>query len=260
MGYSKSMEFINYPSKNFDDRPPEVSPLFLILHGTEVNLKDSLRILTDTKSSYPVSCHYMIDEQGRVYAMVHESKRAWHAGKSRWSTHQGLNAPSIGIELVNIPGTSFPLEQMTSLISLCQNILRRYPIKPHHVLAHSDISLGRKEDPGPLLNWKILAEKGIGLHPLIPSSQSLDSSLKCVIKPDEIDFSCSSSTMLKAQQFLSHIGYAIETTGQGDILTYHALKAFQMKFRSSNINGHPDEETLGLLKKYCHFITFSEAH
>ena len=48
----------------------------------------------------------LIDEDGTVYAMVPEARRAWHAGISYWAGARDINARSIGIELVN-PGHEF---------------------------------------------------------------------------------------------------------------------------------------------------------
>src|SRR3546814_4974931 len=53
-----------------------------------------------------VSAHYVLDEDGTVYRLVEEGKRAWHAGVSYWRGIRDVNARSIGIELVN-PGHEF---------------------------------------------------------------------------------------------------------------------------------------------------------
>ncbi len=53
-----------------------------------------------------VSCHYLINEGGKVFKLVAEKFIAWHAGKSRWKNFKSLNKFSIGIELVN-PGHEF---------------------------------------------------------------------------------------------------------------------------------------------------------
>src|SRR5688572_3641548 len=73
-----------------------------------------------------VSCHYLIEEDGRVLRMVPEGKRAWHAGKSYWREMHDVNSASIGIEMVN-PGHAFgyrpfTAQQMESLLPLLSGI------------------------------------------------------------------------------------------------------------------------------------------
>ena len=108
-----------------------------------------------------VSAHYLVDEDGRVVALVDESRRAWHAGASAWQGRTRLNDCSIGIELVN-PGhewgyRAFADAQYAACIELCGAILARWPIPPRRVLGHSDIAPERKQDPGELFDWPRLA-------------------------------------------------------------------------------------------------------
>src|SRR3546814_17201741 len=65
-----------------------------------------------------VSAHYVVDEDGTVYRLVAEERRAWHAGVSAWRGARDVNSRSIGIELVN-PGHErgyrpFPEPQMAA--------------------------------------------------------------------------------------------------------------------------------------------------
>ena len=60
---------------------------------------ESIKRLKDPKSK--VSCHYLINRDGKIIMMVPENKIAWHAGKSKWKNFVNLNKNSIGIELVN---------------------------------------------------------------------------------------------------------------------------------------------------------------
>ena len=73
---------------------------FLILHFTDEDFASSLRILTQQK----VSSHYLVSDETppRIYRLVDENRRAWHAGLSSWKNSAGLNASSIGIEIVNL--------------------------------------------------------------------------------------------------------------------------------------------------------------
>jgi len=85
--------------------------------------------------------------------MVNDKYVAWHAGKSKWKKDKNLNNCSIGIELINNGNEAFPNKQIISLIKLLKKIITKYEIKINNVLGHSDISPGRKFDPGPLFPW-----------------------------------------------------------------------------------------------------------
>ena len=58
--------------------------LFLILHYTQENLEDSIRILTQQQ----VSSHYLLSDESppRIHRLVSEDRRAWHAGPRRHKT------------------------------------------------------------------------------------------------------------------------------------------------------------------------------
>lgn len=151
-------------SPNFNDRPDDIVR-YLILHYTGMpTAKAALDKMTSIEGK--VSAHYMLDEDGNIYNLVDESKRAWHAGVSQWGEETNLNDRSIGIEIVN-PGHEFGYRPFTekqyqALIPLCQGIIARHRIKPNHVLAHSDVAPDRKEDPGEFFDWERLAKAGIG--------------------------------------------------------------------------------------------------
>ena len=80
----------------------------------------------------------------RIFKLVEEDKRAWHAGKSAWRDITDINSASIGIELVN-PGhqfgyRAFPKTQINALKTLLLDIMQRHKLPPHAVLAHADIA------------------------------------------------------------------------------------------------------------------------
>ncbi|GLR66453.1 N-acetyl-anhydromuranmyl-L-alanine amidase [Acidocella aquatica] len=153
------------PSPNFDERPGGVA--FLVLHYTGMQTAEAaIARLRDPVAK--VSAHYVVDEDGAVYALVAEEKRAWHAGVSFWRGVSMLNDASIGIEIVN-PGhafgyVAFPARQMAAVTALCLEVLGRWPaIVARNVVGHSDIAPDRKWDPGELFDWRGLAAAGVGL-------------------------------------------------------------------------------------------------
>jgi len=210
---------IERPSPNHDARPQGSAIDILVLHYTGMKTADAaLARLCDPAAR--VSAHYTIDRDGEIYAHVPETRRAWHAGVSYWAGERDVNARSIGIELVN-PGhefgyVPFPEEQMAALIDLSGDILKRHPIPPHRVLAHSDVAPSRKSDPGELFSWAQLADFGIGLWPHdggMALGQPLESALAA-------------------------FGY-----GVGDAPLEAIVTAFQRHFRPSRVDGVADAET-----------------
>jgi N-acetylmuramoyl-L-alanine amidase len=159
---------IEAPSPNQDDRPEGTPIDMLVLHYTGMRTgAEALARLRDPAAG--VSAHYLVEEDGRVFRLVPEARRAAHAGVSYWRGHVGLNARSIGVEIVH-PGHAwgyrpFPALQMAAVCDLCLDILDRHPIPPRNVVAHSDIAPDRKQDPGELFDWEGLARNGVGLWP-----------------------------------------------------------------------------------------------
>lgn len=211
---------IERPSPNHNARPSGRATDMLLLHYTGMpSAEDALNRLCDPEAE--VSAHYLIDEDGTLYRLVDEARRAWHAGVSCWAGERDINGCSIGIELVN-PGHEFgyrpfPPVQMAALSGLCRDILDRHPIPPWRVLGHSDVAPARKQDPGELFDWQALAAEGIGLS------------------PPEHDLPAGDDPPEAA---LARFGYDVAGAGLAAAVT-----AFQRHWRQNRVNGVFDADS-----------------
>ena len=157
------------PSPNHEARPDGAVIDALVLHYTGMRSgQEAIARLCDPAAK--VSAHYVVEEDGAVFRLVAEARRAAHAGISFWRGSSALNGNSIGIEIVN-PGHEwgyrpFPALQMAAVCDLCLEIMVRHPIDQRNVVAHSDIAPDRKQDPGELFDWQGLAANGVGLWPV----------------------------------------------------------------------------------------------
>ena len=105
-----------------------------------------------------VSAHCLIERDGNMVQFVSFLDRAWHAGDSNWHGEQGCNDFSVGIELEGTDDLSYTDQQYLALNRLISSLLARYPgIDAESVCGHSDISPGRKTDPGPAFDWQKLS-------------------------------------------------------------------------------------------------------
>jgi N-acetyl-anhydromuramyl-L-alanine amidase AmpD len=124
------------------------------------SVKRCIQILKD----YNVSSHYIIDRNGKIYYLVPEDKKAWHAGVSKMpfpDKRTGVNDFSIGIELLGNEEIPFEDKQYKSLNFLLSDIKRRHQIKS--IVGHQDIAtqelvdLGLRKDakwdPGKQFDW-----------------------------------------------------------------------------------------------------------
>src|SRR5690606_12173731 len=143
------------PSPNHDER----RAVAIVIHATEQrSVAESLLTLSAGNSGGPVSAHYLVGEDGTIYQLVEESRRAWHAGGGRWGTITDLNSASIGIELDNDGAEPFPPAQIEALLRLLEDLCTRLGIPRHAVIAHADLAPTRKRDPGIHFPWRRLAE------------------------------------------------------------------------------------------------------
>ncbi|RYY33924.1 MAG: N-acetylmuramoyl-L-alanine amidase, partial [Sphingomonadales bacterium] len=158
------LPIIDAPSPNFNDRRLPVS--MIVLHYTGmVSGEAALERLRDPAAE--VSAHYLVEEDGRIFRLVDEDKRAWHAGRAHWRGITDVNSASVGIEIVN-PGhehgyRNFTEAQMSAVIPLVAEIKERHGITRGNVVGHSDVAPARKEDPGELFNWHALARLRLAL-------------------------------------------------------------------------------------------------
>ena len=231
-----------WSSPNSGHRPPGVAIDHLVLHYTGMRSEEGARDwLCDPRSQ--VSSHYVVFEDGRVFQLVDESRRAWHAGRSFWRGVTDINSRSIGIEIAN-PGHEFgyrpfPERQIEAVIGLCRSIFARHFIPPHQVVAHSDIAPDRKEDPGELFPWEWCAAFAIGLW--VPPAP-LDHG-------QAVTFGDEGQKVMEFQQLLGTIGYDTPLSGQFDQRTETVLRAFQRHWRPALVDGRADLSTLDTMAR-----------
>ncbi len=233
MTLDADLTLIDAPSPNSDARrgPPDM----LVLHYTGMQTGEAaLARLCDPEAK--VSAHYLIEEAGRIFTLVPEERRAWHAGVSFWKGETDINAVSIGIELVN-PGHEFgyrpfPEAQIVALIALMGDIRGRWTIPDRRIVGHSDVAPARKQDPGELFPWKDLARAGHGLW----------------VEPDPapgpvLDLGDSGPGVFALQAGLHRLGYAPLPSGTYDDETRTLVTAFQRHWRPSCVDGRADGDT-----------------
>lgn len=238
---------------------------YLVIHATSENFEESLRLLS-TRNQNPVSAHYLIPYLSdpsydrdllRIYRLVNEDRRAWHAGVSQWGEEISLNDRSIGIEVVNnfkcndletftneeimigleCSFPSYPQSQIDILVALITEILRRHPeINPVDIVAHSDIAPNRKSDPGPKFPWKQLYDRGIGAW------YDADTVSRHLRKLEH-----QTPSIPKLQCALAIYGYPIDISGVHDLQSQFAFRAFQLHYRPADFSGAIDAETVAIL-------------
>ncbi|MEX2497004.1 MAG: N-acetylmuramoyl-L-alanine amidase [Woeseia sp.] len=278
---------VRVASDNFNSRVSVV-----VIHHTTENFAVSLQTLTE-RSGYPVSSHYLIPEPDdptynkrklRVYELVPETYRAWHAGESYWGGRTSLNDQSIGIELVNrtwchrsttdagdgivaasgtVPGEidesttipdavpasicfypDFADSQIRLLAGLLEDILRRHP------------SIKPTQIVG---HSDIAPERKIDPGPRFPWQRLYRLGFGAWYDDDTViryweRFRLQPLPLRNVQRALKAYGYGIEESGELDVRTRNVLRAFQMHFRPSQAYGRLTTETVAtlfaLIEKY----------
>ena len=196
---------IAHPSPNFGPRRDGLTPHLVVIHFTGMaGLDEALDRLCAPE--HQVSAHYLVARDGRLFQLVDEEHRAWHAGHGTWGGLGDVNSRSIGIELDNAGAMPFSAPLMDRLEALLADILDRRQIPPQGVIAHQDFAPTRKWDPGPRFDWQRLARAGLAVWPQPPRTAE---------EPDEAGF------LAAVERF----GYPIEAGLDA------VLAAFRARFR-----------------------------
>lgn len=227
------MNLIEAPSPNFD--PRTAPPSMIVLHYTGMKTgEEALARLRDPEAK--VSAHYLVEEDGRVFRLAPEERRAWHAGVSFWRGRRNVNGDSIGIEIVN-PGhewgyRAFPDAQVAAVIELLADIRTRWSIEDRDIVGHADVAPTRKEDPGELFPWKRLAEAGHGLWAEAPAAPG-----------EPIGEGEEGAAVFALQAGFTRLGYDLPPSGRFDADTGAVVRAFQRHWRPDRVDGVADGET-----------------
>ncbi len=219
------MTVIPQASPNFGPRRNGGRPELIVIHHTAMlTAEAAVARLSDPAAE--VSAHYVVAEDGRIWQLVDEAMRAWHAGHGSWQGRDDVNSRSIGIELANAGPLAafppFPEPQMRALERLLDGIMARWGIAPAAVIGHSDMAPGRKADPGPKFDWRRLARGGRAIW--------IDDA-----PPDP-----------SGDGFAAAAGAAGYAAPDGDWAT--VLGAFRLRFRPGRHGPAPDGTDLGILR------------
>lgn len=168
-GWMSAAQRIDSP--NCDERPAGEVISMLVIHAislppSQFGSTDVVNLFTNQldPSAHPyfseichlrVSAHFLIRRDGALMQFVSCRQRAWHAGASSWKGRERCNDFSIGIELEGCDELPFEDMQYERLAGLIHSLRVCYPIEA--VVGHSDISPGRKTDPGPCFDWLRIA-------------------------------------------------------------------------------------------------------
>lgn len=236
----------------------------ILLHYTVSDNERSINTLTTGN----VSAHYLIldHDDDKIYNLVPETERAWHAGDGGFAGRTILNDTSIGIEIVNAgikpeyrdalkDGTldyhpyahyaDFNDWQIKKVAKLVQDIAVRYDISPKNIIGHSDMAPSRKIDPGAKFPWeRLYTDYGIG-------AWYDDFDKHFFMHQDAFE----SATITDIKQAFRKYGYQINDTDTWDKASRDVIYAFQLHFRPHNPTGKMDRETYAILqalnKKYA---------
>ncbi len=170
-GWLQSVKVVQSP--NFDARPDNAKIKLIVVHGISLppgefggghiqnffcnNLDIGAHEYFDSICEMKVSAHCLIERDGSILQFVSFLDRAWHAGESEWRGERVCNDFSIGIELEGCDDQAYTEEQYRSLADLVTCLRAEYPgIEKDAIAGHSDISPGRKTDPGEAFDWNKL--------------------------------------------------------------------------------------------------------
>lgn len=115
-------------------RPPGGNPPnAIVFHTGEGTREGDIDVLTHSTDA---SAHYYVLRTGKVFQFVADSRRASHAGPTRYLGERDWNGFSIGIETEHRKGQSWPQKQLDAIAELLRQLIEKHGIIRERVAAH----------------------------------------------------------------------------------------------------------------------------
>jgi N-acetyl-anhydromuramoyl-L-alanine amidase len=167
-GLMRSVRQVSSP--NCDARPPGVEAELIVVHGISLppgefggpwierlftnSLPLDMHPYFSEIGELRVSSHLLVARDGGLTQFVRFTDRAWHAGSSSYCGRVACNDFSIGVELEGVDTIPYEAAQYDTLAEVVAALCAAYPrLSADRLVGHSDISPGRKTDPGPAFDW-----------------------------------------------------------------------------------------------------------
>ena len=220
MSITREFKPVWFPSPNYSQRRNNLTPRFIVIHYTAMATSE-LALKRLCSPIHEVSSHYLITKKGKVYQLVRDEMRAWHAGAGSWMGQSDINSRSLGIELASLGNHPYSLPQIFSLETTLRHLINKWDIPVHNILGHSDIAVSRKLDPGRKFDWRGLALSSLSIWPDCEISVTVDKS----------------EFITLAESF----GYSSPKGMSEEESLHHLLDSFRSRFRpwaSGELNEH----------------------
>jgi len=241
--------------------PPQVNDC-LVLHQTSSpgKIGSVINTFINKNADGQPSAHYVVDMDGHVVKMLHESWEGHHVGPSFWQGRLRVNTFSIGIEIVhtdlNKEGKPAPRDfteaQYAALLRLLPEIRAAHLlITRQRVVGHGDVEIkgpvggtmhyrigdDRAGDPGNQFDWARIERIGMTRVMLsgAPPATVYGIGPGQFIRPTH-----QSSGVAQLQGDLAAIGYSINNTdgitvtGTYDDATRRAVQRFRIRYFSGS--------------------------
>ena len=122
-----------------------IDPKFIVLHHSSGSHDGTKSWILQDKSN--VSYHYLIADNGNRTQFVYDSKKAWHAGKSKYENYVGLNSHSIGISFYGNTHERTPNDlEIDSCAKKCIYLMDKFSIPVENIITHKMCAPKRKND------------------------------------------------------------------------------------------------------------------
>ena len=184
-----------YRSPRNPERKVRTSTELIVLHTTEAPAKSSLNKVSDRGE-----CHYVVTEEGTVYAIIDRDREAFHAGRSMWKGKEDVDKFSIGIECVGKHNEPMGIVQLRAIASLVGELKKMYRISDENVVCHSHVAYG------PPNRWHKIKHRGRKRCAMLFATPSVRRILGLSVRP-KVDLDVRAKRLVVADSYLNSVLY-----------------------------------------------------